>query len=70
MENQILKKTMVIVFVLIALLLLAIMVVAISYWAVELKSRNKRYSDVADVPYNRVALVLGTNPFTPSGRPN
>ena len=61
---------MIIVLVLVALSLLAVMVVAISYWAVELKSRNKRYSDVDDIPYNRVALVLGTNPLTPSGRTN
>ena len=61
---------MIIVLVLVALSLLAVMVVAISYWAVELKSRNKRYSDVDDIPYSRVALVLGTNPLTPSGRTN
>ena len=70
MKNQFLKKTMIIVLVLVALSLLAVMVVAISYWAVELKSRNKRYSDVDDIPYSRVALVLGTNPLTPSGRTN
>ena len=61
---------MIIVLVLVTLSLLAVMVVAISYWAVEVKSRNKRYGNVDDVPYNRVALVLGTNPLTPSGRPN
>ena len=70
MENQFLRKTMMFVLVLIALFLIAFLVVAVSYWVVECKSRNKRYSDVADVPYNRVALVLGTNPLTPSGRPN
>ena len=70
MENQILKRAMIVVLVLVALLLLAVMVVAISYWAVDAKSRNKRYGNVDDVPYNRVALVLGTNPLTPSGGQN
>ena len=61
---------MMFVLVLIALFLIAFLVVAVSYWVVECKSRNKRYSDVADVPYNRVALVLGTNPLARNGRPN
>ena len=56
--------------VLIALFFIVVLVVALSYWAVECKSRSKRYCNVADIPYNRVALVLGTNPLTPSGRPN
>lgn len=61
---------MIVVLLLVVLFLLAVMAVAISYWSVELKSRPKRYSNVTEIPYNRVALVLGTNPFTKSGRTN
>ena len=70
MKNKILKKIMIVVLLLVVLFLLAVMAVAISYWSVELKSRPKRYSNVTEIPYNRVALVLGTNPFTKSGRTN
>ena len=70
MKKKILKKIMIVVLLLVVLFLLAVMAVAISYWSVELKSRPKRYSNVTEIPYNRVALVLGTNPFTKSGRTN
>ena len=70
MKNRFLKRIKNLVLVFIVFLLLAIVVFAVSYQVVESKSSSKRYSNVVDVPYNRVALVLGTNPFTPSGGTN
>ena len=61
---------MIVVLILVALFLLALLLVVISYCTVELKSRSKRYSNVDEVPHNRVALVLGTNPLSRNGRPN
>lgn len=51
-------------------LVVLLLAVVISYLSVELKSRPKRYNDVTEIPYNRVALVLGTNPLTRNGRTN
>lgn len=33
-------------------------------------SSPRQYCDVSKIPYNRVGLVLGTNPFVPSGNMN
>ena len=41
-----------------------------SYFIVELKCKEKQYSNITDIPYNRVGLVLGTNPVTKSGKTN
>jgi SanA protein len=40
------------------------------YYAVKHNARNKVFTDVSDVPSCRVALVLGTNPYTSTGRSN
>lgn len=37
---------------------------------VERAARHSLYDDVASVPYNRVSLLLGTNPLNRFGRPN
>lgn len=37
---------------------------------VERAARHRLYDDVASVPYNRVSLLLGTNPLNRLGRPN
>lgn len=70
MKNRFLKRTMITVLVLFALLLLAVAAVLVSYWSVELKSASRRYSNVLEIPYNRVGLVLGTNPVTKTGKQN
>ena len=44
-----------------------VLILGICFFIVEIKSYGKVYSDVAEIPYNRVALVLGTNPIGPSG---
>lgn len=40
------------------------------YFYVELSTKSDRYTDVNNIPYRKVALVLGTNPLNKSGRIN
>ncbi|MDE7347412.1 MAG: YdcF family protein [Muribaculaceae bacterium] len=37
---------------------------------VESAAKDKLYSDIKDLPHNKVALLLGTNPLNRLGRPN
>lgn len=37
---------------------------------VESAAKDRMYSDIKDVPHNKVALLLGTNPLNRLGRPN
>lgn len=40
------------------------------YFYVGQSNSSRLYDDVAEIPYNRVGLLLGTNPKGPSGGPN
>lgn len=44
--------------------------IAIVYLAVSRNAKNKTYSFVKEIPYNRVGLVLGTSPYTSTGHSN
>lgn len=48
----------------------AILVVGTAYFSVRWNSRNKVFYRTGDIPYCRVGLVLGTSPFTATGRDN
>lgn len=61
------KKTVLIVLILAAL---AFLIPFISYKAVESKTEERLYTNTDDIPYNRVGLVLGTNPKVKSGKDN
>lgn len=61
------KKTLVILLILAAL---AFLIPFISYKAVESKTEERLYTNTDDIPYNRVGLVLGTNPKVKSGKDN
>lgn len=41
-----------------------------AYLVVKLNARGKNFVETTNVPYHKVALVLGTSPKMPSGRPN
>lgn len=48
----------------------AIVVPLICYKVVEKQTEKRLYSNVNEIPYNRVGLLLGTNPKARSGRDN
>ena len=50
--------------------LLLCTVVLGSYYYVEFSTKDNRYKNVEDIPYNRVALVLGTSPVSRWGSYN
>ena len=54
----------------IVLCFLAAMVPVGAYMAVKVNARHKNFVNAANVPYNKVGLVLGTSPKMPSGKPN
>ncbi|MFP4510441.1 MAG: vancomycin high temperature exclusion protein [Spirochaetaceae bacterium] len=47
-----------------------VLVVFFAWTGVNNAARNRQYHDSESVPYNRVALVLGTSQFTRTGGPN
>ena len=49
---------------------LAAMVTAICYISVRRIAKDKVYSDIRSTPYNKVGLLLGTNPSGPNGGKN
>lgn len=50
--------------------LIVIAVVAFTYKHVEKVAIGSVYGNTNDIPYNKVGLLLGTNPIGPSGGPN
>lgn len=50
--------------------LLGLLVVFFSWSGVNNAARSRQYHDSESVPYNRVALLLGTSQFTRTGGPN
>ena len=48
----------------------AVAALVLAYKNVERKAKASVYSDVKEIPYNKVGLLLGTNPVGPSGAPN
>lgn len=49
------------------LIIVGVAIVTTAYIVVMYSSYPRQYRDVSKIPYNRVALVLGTNPIGPSG---
>lgn len=45
-------------------------VLVFSYRAVEKVAQEHIYDNTDEIPYNKVGLLLGTNPIAPSGGPN
>lgn len=52
------------------LIIVGVAIVTTAYLVVMYSSSPRQYRDVSKIPYNRVGLVLGTNPFVPSGNMN
>lgn len=52
------------------LIIVGVATVTTAYLVVMYSSSPRQYSDVSKIPYNRVGLVLGTNPLAPSGNMN
>lgn len=67
------KKKKLIRGIILSLTAFAVVIVIFTIYAnfkVERAARHRLYDDVASVPYNRVSLLLGTNPLNRLGRPN
>ena len=67
------KKKKLIRGIILSLTAFAVVIVIFTIYAnvkVERAARYRLYDDVASVPYNRVSLLLGTNPLNRLGRPN
>lgn len=70
-DNVIAMRVFKIGFLVICILIIAgVATVTTAYLVVMYSSSPKQYSDVSKIPYNRVGLVLGTNPLAPSGNMN
>lgn len=52
------------------LIIVGVAIVTTAYLVVMYSSYPRQYRDVSKIPYNRVGLVLGTNPLAPSGNMN
>lgn len=50
--------------------IVAVAALVLAYKNVERKAKAFVYSDVKEIPYSKVGLLLGTNPVSPSGKPN
>lgn len=61
------KRALLVSFIIAAL---AFLIPFIAYKVVENDTEEHLYENVDDIPYNRVGLVLGTNPKVKSGRDN
>ena len=64
------RKLLKMIKVTVLLCFLAAMVPVGAYMAVKVNARHKNFVSTANVPYNKVGLVLGTSPKIPSGKPN
>ena len=64
---KLIMKFIVLVFI---LAVLSLVFLAGIYFYVELSTKSDRYTEVKNIPYNRVALVLGTNPKSKYGGTN
>lgn len=53
-----------------ALIILLLITVYVSNHIINTTSRPHIYTEVSDIPYNKVGLLLGTAPFLRSGHPN
>lgn len=58
------------VLALIAVLAVAVIAPATCYMTVKSSTEERIYDDIEDIPYNRVGLLLGTNPTLKNGKPN
>lgn len=56
--------------ILICLALISLTILVVSYKYVETVASGRVYGNTDDIPYNKVGLLLGTNPIGPSGGPN
>ena len=61
------KKVVKIVLVILALVVVTVVVCDL---LVRLNARHRTYDNVADIPHNKVGLLLGTSPYTPQGEKN
>lgn len=58
------------VLALITVLAVAVIAPATCYMTVKSSTEERIYDDIEDIPYNRVGLLLGTNPTLKNGKPN
>ena len=58
------------VLALIAVLAVAVIAPATCYMTVKSSTEERIYDDIKEIPYNRVGLLLGTNPTLKNGKPN
>ena len=58
------------IIILVSLCLIAVITLVVSYKSVENTAKDYVYENTDDIPYNKVGLLLGTNPIGPTGNPN
>lgn len=68
--NKLFKNLIYIVIILVSLSLVSLIALVISYKSVEKVAKEYVYGNTDEIPYNRVGLLLGTNPIGPNGGPN
>lgn len=69
MHNMFKRIKKILKFTIISLIVLIIVILS-SHLLVSGYTKNKVFENVADIPYNRVGLVLGTSPYARNGGPN
>ena len=52
------------------LLLVPVAVILLCHWTIEVSTSGRTYSDTAEIPYNKVGIVLGTARHRPEGGMN
>ena len=68
--NKLLKNLLYTVIILVTFSLVSLIALVISYKSVETVAKEYVYGNTDEIPYNKVGLLLGTNPIGPSGGPN
>ena len=68
--NKLLKLILYTAVILVILSLASLTALVVSYRSVEKAAEGHTYGNTDNIPYNKVGLLLGTNPVGPSGGPN
>ena len=68
--NKLLKYLLYTAIIFVTLSLMSLIALVVLYNSVEKVAKEYVYGNTDEIPYNRVGLVLGTNPIGPSGGPN
>ena len=68
--NKLLKYLLYTAIIFVTLSLMSLIALVVLYNSVEKVAKEYVYGNTDEIPYNKVGLLLGTNPIGPSGGPN